>query len=129
MLKLLKTADGLLVSSPIFRIFLAQLSQLAPNTTILSTSTGFLRGHVRGFLNESLQVQQFAKATPPWKRPRCWIRVIVHDFPQLTQIADPEQRSAFLLKAGMADLGRTMVGEVWGSGGSKMDGVKHGETW
>lgn len=44
-------------------------------------------------------VQQFAKATPPWKRPRCWVRVIVHDFPQLTAISDPEQRSAFLLKA------------------------------
>ena len=107
---------------PHLSIFLAQLSQLAPNTTILSASNGFLGGHLG--LPFLLQVQQFAKATPPWKRPRCWVRVIVHDFPQLTAISDPEQRSAFLLKAGR--LGRRLG--RWG-GGCCMDGVKHGETW
>jgi hypothetical protein len=120
MLKLLKIANGCWFH-PHLSIFLAQLSQLAPNTTILSTSNG-LGGHLG--LPFLLQVQQFAKATPPGKRPRCWVRVIVHDFPQLTAISDPEQRSAFLLKAARR-LGR------WGSGGCCMDGVKlvkHGET-
>eukprot|EP00435_Cladocopium_sp_Y103_P011220 s1597_g2.t3 len=44
-------------------------------------------------------VKEFAKSTPPWKRPYCWVRVIVHDFPQLPQIGDPAQRMAFALKA------------------------------
>lgn len=44
-------------------------------------------------------VKEFAKSTPPWKRPNCWIRVIVHDFPQLLTISDPEQRMAFQMKA------------------------------
>ena len=45
------------------------------------------------------QVKQFAQETPPWKRPNCWLRVIVHNFPQLTTIPDPLQRIAFQLKA------------------------------
>ena len=105
---------------PISAFFLLNSLNLAPNTTILSTSNG-LGGHLG--LPFLLQVQQFAKATPPGSVPAGGSRYCPR-LPSADGDLGPEQRSAFLLKAARR-LGR------WGPGGCCMDGVKlvkHGET-